>query len=508
VFGINKELKNNIKELDEGDFSHIPWLFCVLPQEKSHRNTIAKAFERALRKMSINDIVRIDEQMRQTTSMEWFINWREQKIEGFFTEKMSKEERCAIIVFASFNPNGFIREEAVRMLKDYDGALPYIILRQNDWVEQVHQAAASSFDKRINCPAIGEIIDSLPYIERLNFGKRNSHQEKIKIFFNRLNSPEHREDLKKGLQSENVKTRRFCVNALFEAGEEGILKIIKCLKMTKDPFLKAMIFRRLCLQKIDLKDIARIFVKDKFYVNRILALQYLNEEQTKDCKDIARRLLLDRNFSVRELAREILPKYEKDFDMRAFYIEKLKSININIVARAITGLGEAGEAEDTQYIVNYLKHSEEMIVRSAIVALMKLSRDKFIGILPEMLRDSRLGIVKTAQKLILKYDFTDYEKILEIFWEIPYEYTKIKCVQILFSATKWNRLIYMLKTLPCDVESVKNLSLKLISNWLFHINRSWVQVNEQQKERIYTLMKKTENQLPESMKRMLEFVLE
>ena len=121
-----------------------------------------------LRPICFDDLVRVDEQMRQTTSMEWSIDWRRISIDNFFTSEMSKDARRAVIVFASFNPNGFIRERAVRMMKDYDGTLPFAILRLNDWVAQVQTAAIEIADYRLSNLAADELIAALPFADKLS----------------------------------------------------------------------------------------------------------------------------------------------------------------------------------------------------------------------------------------------------------------------------------------------------------------------------------------------------
>ena len=115
-----KQLDENIRALNNGDLSKIPWVFCVFSESHSPSKVSASiALRDTLSKLQFSDIIRIDEQMRQTTSMEWNINWCKLKVENFLTPAMNINDRRAVIVFASFNPNGFIREQAVRMMSEY-----------------------------------------------------------------------------------------------------------------------------------------------------------------------------------------------------------------------------------------------------------------------------------------------------------------------------------------------------------------------------------------------------
>ena len=155
--------------LQSGDYSTIPWIFCVLSENHTVAKTVAaKQLRAALDKLSFDELIRIDEQMRQTTSMEWSINWRNYSLDKFFTPEMGEPERRAVVVFASFNPNGFIRERAVRLMKDYPGTLPFTILRQNDWVSQVRSAAVETTDHRLLHLSDGELIAALPFADKLS----------------------------------------------------------------------------------------------------------------------------------------------------------------------------------------------------------------------------------------------------------------------------------------------------------------------------------------------------
>lgn len=73
--------------------------------------------------------------------MEWSINWRKLCIQKAFTSAMCAGERWAVLIFASFNSNGFIREQAVRMMAEYAGTLYISFCVKMMGFMQVRQAA-------------------------------------------------------------------------------------------------------------------------------------------------------------------------------------------------------------------------------------------------------------------------------------------------------------------------------------------------------------------------------
>lgn len=500
----SNQLDKNVKALEQGDHNRIPWIFCVFAEDHTGSKLIAaQALVRVLNELDYDGIIKTDRQMRQTTSIEWTIDWSKKRINDFFTSEMSVAERRAIVIFSSFNPNGFIREKAVIMMKDYENTLPFIFLRQNDWVREVRQTATFAFCEKMQKLNKGELLLALPYAEKLKWSSRGSHGEYTRLFLETLTSNEHRDELMAGLSDSNVRTRRICINALFESLNDNIDMAIKHLKHEPDPFLRRMLFSKIEESGTKAESVARSMLQDKFSANRRAALEYIYETDPDDILNIVNTLLLDRSTSVRTLARKILQVKTDNFDFPSYYI---KALETNTVA-GIAGLGETGRASDTEYIEKYIRDSRTGIVRAALVSLMKLDPEKYKAIVLDMLKDIRPGVVKIAHLLILKYRILEYDRIKEIFAYTPYEITKMKCAALLFTASKWDRLIYMLAAITCDSEKVRQLAYQEIETWLLNFNRSSLPLTSDKKEKIEQLIRNLGVLLPESTQREIHFVL-
>ena len=499
-----KYLDKNITALLEGDISNIPWIFCVFSEKHNpSKLAAAKALNEILGTLSFNDIVRIDEQMRQTTSMEWSINWREYRLNDFFTLQMSKDERRAVSIFASFNPNGFIREKAVNVMSILDGTLPYIILRQNDWVSQVRQAANEAFTYRLHKLSSGEILEALPFAEKLGRCRRISHGEYTSHFFAVLTSPEYSQDLMRGLGDKNVRTRRICVDALFSAKPPKLDLAVERLTREPDPFLRATIFRKLISLGQWLGDAIEVFLKDKYPFNRMLAFQYILDTNMDCAYDVAENFLLDSSAMVRMFAQHFIQKQTPAFDFRSFYLSKLDQNT----AVAICGLGEKGQVSDAIVISKYLEDARISVVKPTMISLMRLDSENYGHTITKMLNDPRAGIVKTARNLIIKANLTCYEIVKEIFTVTTYKHTKLKSLDILFAAPKWPSIIYMLEALSDDDEEIKEKSLVAIKRWLLVFNRSYSLPCKKQTAEIRDLIRSLNKILPTDIQKELLFVL-
>jgi len=335
----------------------------------------------------------------------------------------------------------------------------------------------------------------------MKWSKRGPHGEYMRQFFDKLTSPEYREDMEKGLQSENIRTRRICVNALFDASQPDYSLALRHLLREPDPFLRKVVFERLYLQGQNAVEIAHVFMNDKYPANRALALRVLCESHENGALDIARTMLLDKSALVRELARGIVRQQDPDYVLFVlFYQEHLE----DRTAAAIYGIGETGTQKEADAIEQYVNDNRISVVRAAMSSLMRLNKSKYSDRITEMLNDASVGVVKTAQSLLLKYRNIDFDRVHEIFLNTPFDHTKRKCAAILFTAPKWSSLEYML--LACGVESARELALQAIQKWLFSFNRSFMQPTEKQKECLRISVNKQEV-LPAEIAKHLLLVL-
>jgi hypothetical protein len=499
-----EQLKKHLKLLEEGDTRAIPWLFCIFAgKHDPFKAIVAKALCAVLDNLTFDEVVRVDEQMRQTTSMEWFIDWRMVSVESFFTHKMNDSDRCAVTVFASFNPNGFIRERAVKMMKDYSGTLPYIILRQNDWVNQVRQAAMEASDYRMKNLSAGELLSALPFAAKLSRSGRAYHDINMTCFFSALTSSANAAVLAQGLAAPNIRVRLICTNALLNSQNLSTDLAFMRLKTEPDPFLRAIIFRRLKDIGQNMESAVSALLKDKHPRNRILSFQYLCDTYSEQAYDTAERLLLDKNAIVRENARAFIKKQKPDIDFLAFYREHIE----NNPVTSILGLGETGTFADADSLEPFLNSSGIGVTKAAMTAIMRLDNKKYRNTITEMLTDERAGIVKTAQNLIIKYGSANYLRVREILHSTGHGHTKLKCLAILLTASKWERLIYILEAMSFSDDKIKEITLGAIRLWLQTINRSYALPNDSQVEKIQSLIKDLSSILSSDLKRELLFVL-
>lgn len=482
-----------------GQLEYLPHIVCVFGESSDyHKYIAAKVLNEILKGLSWDEIYKTDKLMRERTSMEWYIDWYRLRIEDLLTADMSENERRTVLIFASFNPNGYIREQAVKELGKYKDTLPFILLRCNDWVYEVCQAALNLALEKLPYAKEEEIIHLLPVMEKLKRsegdGYHNIFPAILDVFQNNRNL------FRKGLCSKDVRARRFCLSLIRNLDQTDYNYLMDYLPQEKEPFLRKIIFQILADNGEDPLESARHFLKDKYPQNRMMALQYLDKHKNDYALPAAITMLVDKNARVRGLARSIVLKYEETFDIRQYYLDHMHSDT----AVCLYGLGETGTREDCSLIENFLLSDEVSVCRAAMTALMQLNPEKYLSRITDLLEADQPGTVKTAAQLLEKHKYYDCNRIFQILNHAACENSKIKCAQLLFQSSKWKSLFYTLILLGSSYEKLETLCQMQIKRWIMSYNKSFSILSEEDKGRIYKLMEEKAKFLsPETVNHIL-----
>jgi len=494
--------------LEGGDRRVLPTLFQLAASEfEEIRTQAAKLLSLLLARLTFDQTVRAEAQIRQATLQLWARDWRRFDPETVFTQGMDERDRGAVVAFSSFHPNGYLREKAVRLLAGYPGMLPYALLRVNDWVPQVRDAAEETADFRLGHLACGELVASLAYADKLSrAGRTGMGLRYLTRIRTALAKPEREGELKAGLTDSNLRTRRFCVQALFNAESPRYDLADSCLETEKDPFLRAEIFRRLQAAGRPMDRAAENFLRDRYYANRATAFRYLLGSGGPDRGiETARKFLLDPSAIVRGLARTFLEKNRAGFDAAAFYRGRIAGEDTP--AAVICGLGETGKPGDAPMLEPFLASERISAVRASMVALMRLDGAKYVPAVTEFLRDDRPGIVGTACSLLLRAD-PDLDRVWEILQESPANGKKIKCFRILLRAGRWRRLRYILDVLDGARGDLADRAMVELERWIEGFNRGYTApLEESERKQILDRIGKLESRIPAKTLRKLRFSL-
>lgn len=447
------------------------WVFCVFAEQSDAAKRRAAGYlAEVLRDADFDKVCRLDREMRDRTSIDWSFNWKELLIDSFFTSDMTEEEKSAVVIFASFHPNGYLRERAVKRIASRQGMLPYIALRLGDWAAPVRRAAQEAFCQKLPACDDRELLAAYPFLTKLRRSERGCYQEVEPLLMENLRTVYGRGSLLRGFTEGTLPARKQCLTMMMQM-QPPDMELLRCYyDNEKDPFLRREI--GVCMinsaQPAQVWEMANPFLRDPCPKNRAHALRGFYERDRLRAADYARDRLLDKNSLVRTTAQDILREVRPDFDLRGVYINALQE-NPRV---AIAGIGETGGAADCSLIEPYLQSGISGEVQAAAAALMRLHPDGYGGAVTELLLSEEAAVVKAAVRVLARYDGLDFERVCEIACAVSDEKKQYRITRLLCGAMKWPRVIWLLRVrLHTRHEKVLALTEREIFSVLSGYNR-------------------------------------
>lgn len=344
----------------------------------------------------------------------------------------------------SFNPNGFIREKALRQLANrFDGReLPFILLRANDWVESIHDQAITALRERLEGDYSRHFTDNLYLIKHLSTLERYNHQGIQELIANVLCSPQCVPELLNYLNSERASERQLAFALLKRIESSNSAKTtINAGLASKDASIRQMALK-LAVETNNVDLIERPMVSlltDSAATVRLEALHWLAEKQ--DCRDILEAAFFDSSFAVRLFARYRL----KEVDAKEIYRQNLQTKNHSLLF-TLRGLIEI-EAKLPIELIEPLTLSSSGKVRALAYELL-LAQGKIANkeaIIFRALLDQSNRCIKSAHKYLeANPDSVAIESIWELFnQELPLA-AKRTLLSAMADSPQWISLPYLL----------------------------------------------------------------
>lgn len=92
----------------------------------------------------------------------------------YYCKHFSRDKLVAVLIVASHNHNGYVREKAVRSLAETQNslAIPHIIYRLGDWVPGVRTAAQEALQKLKTKELVHDLTRNINVLESMQFVER------------------------------------------------------------------------------------------------------------------------------------------------------------------------------------------------------------------------------------------------------------------------------------------------------------------------------------------------
>lgn len=377
------------------------------------------------------------------------------------------ESRSAILGLLSCHYNGYVRQEAVRLLAQINEGIefPFLLIRQNDWVVPICVEAPKAVRSRINAGNLPTLLRYMPLIVHLRKLSRRDHSDTVQQVIEILMRSENEAALFGLLQSEYRDVRRAIARLALDLKNPPPIRLIFEGLRSIDA-----VVRFWCARKVregvpigNLDSVIGFFQADRYMPVRREGLIIESELHPERSVQIWQRALLDRNPSIRELARFHL-RQVPDFQVATYYRESIATHGPS--KTTISGLEETGDRTDLPVLREIIQTGERGLRRAAVSALAAVGQKDVIPELVGYLRDQDPGVAKEAgRRLSSMLESVSSETLFDVVMTCEFETSAQAALELIFKKGKWPSLPWLIRATDHPVAPIAATAKALIESW-------------------------------------------
>lgn len=436
----------------------------------------------------------------------------------YYTPEQAKyeAETAPAIRLASLSTNGRHRERAVRdMINQCDlSALPFILLRLNDWVDQVQQAAIQWFASFAGKIEVGAIVQCLPILSALQERTRSGTSKIVSMLVDRVTSESHPAQVLEVMMSADPRTRLLCFDILHKKGVLEDSTTQTKLLHAPNPILGVLLLKKLRLSRAEIpNELAKQALASRSAMVRRYALYHLTESQMSAQTPLLESCLTDDSKGVRQFAQYHLTRRRTKEELMLHYESVIESnvVSKHQLAAAIAGFHELGGQWPPERYEALANHPSVIVRRAVLTAFAKTHFDHALPWLLTLM-DSRIagslnkvafGLLRHQPQAVgidqLKTWASDLSRS---------DVVRLRALSLIGLRGKWERLPVLVGLLHDSSGLFQERLQANIRAWLLSYNRSQVQPSRPQVENAKEAIKRVEAQLGAHMSRELLALLE
>lgn len=457
---------------------------------------LGKIAHRYISHISISRLIKLGEQFSSYTSLLWSIDWRDVDVKAMSQYFDHIEDYESLLIMGCFHPSGYFREKCICLLTHHPYTLSLVMLRMNDWVEEIQSIAYQlTYHQLLKC-SLNELIQVSYVLMKVRNSQRRSQMNWC-----------HIEKLYKDMLKESINT--FDVHYFMKqdvhnrkafyllTNEENMFSndmLEQLLHYEKDTFCLMLVIRNMLKGLDDLEKISSLMKHRSFYIRKEAYIRYY--EIVQNAWDGIENGLLDRSYSIRDYIRFVIHKHKK-FDILGFYLSHLGC------PEALYGVGECGSADQIDILLPYLEYDDANIVKAALTSLSRFMTYQGSKIYWRFLMDQRISVSKTAYLMIRKNNVhygADF--IYEQYLSSSLEHQQRYLLSLLLEEDSWERLPYLLKLYGYPEAKIQNRIHMRINQ-----RNPYKKVSSDLKERIINCLNCEENVIDENVVKSIMFDL-
>ena len=496
-----KRIQMDIEFLNQGRQNYLAPVYQALASnDEKIVKCAAEAIAAYLAILDTTGFIRLDEQFRQYSSLEWYSDWEKIDLNILKKQIANSQNYIWVMRLGTFHPNGFFRAKCLGELKREKGSLGFWILRLNDWAEPVRKIAESGCRDMIGDYSAEELISILPYLQKASCGNRANrtalkelHKNVTDRIWNQIEHVDWR-----NLQQYDLKTRKYLYQLLLDAHLLSKEEIMQILGVEKSGECQALLLTKRMEQfEVPMQDIDDYLQHKSKLVQRIAL----------DCKysilgdywDGLEKMLLNGSAGIRGTVCFILQRHTT-FDIVSYYVQNLDTSYRKI---CILGIGENGTEKDAEIIMKYLQDADASVVKNTLHAIGLLLKEDAKEIFWQFLQDERPIVMRQANREMIHYHIKyGAKRVYDLLVSTDSLLLKEKLSYQLMRESSWDRLPYALMLYSCEEEIVRNVMQRAVGG-----RNAYAQISREKADWIRELLQDPDNHILEDVQKSIQFDL-
>jgi len=314
------------------------------------------------------------------------------------------DESVQTLVVLSRDYDGFVREEATRCLAKSPApvALQAIVLRLNDWVYEVRQAARDAAVMFLETKRLPAVLAALETIVRLSGKSRTDHSHFVDQVGAFLDQPEHRSAVFTFFRKSRGPVASFLLQRMLCWPEAAQAEVVR-LSTTHKDFLVRSRFLSACEASGTLGEAAlRAFSADRHPRNRQKAFLALWQRAPADQQVLLEQALLDPSGAVRSVA--LWAAKQIGFDLTEFVAAQGngKALAPRVYLGWLQLLGVLKNRESLPLVEKAFDDVRPQVRQAALLAWVNMARETADTPTVQAMLDNSPKVAKMAGQLLRK----------------------------------------------------------------------------------------------------------
>lgn len=476
-------------------------------------NTDAREIHDIVSQLQPLELASVDRRARSMTSYAYYCygeqNWR--SLQPSEVKRLAHLEFApSLLGLASFHYSGYVRGAAVLELASLETGkeLPYLLIRLNDWVPEVRQAATQAVAARMKPEYAGHFLHSISLVFQLRNGGRVDKQF-IDGICSLLKRPENWEILQQGMSAKDQAIRRISFQLAFETEPGVSTSILRMAMADPDAVTRCQaVWHGLSQVNMeDLPEVLRPMLSDRYMPIRREALCCLAQKRPELAKEPLRAALLDKHAAMREAARHFLAIADIG-DVRDFYAQTLQREDKKHIFASICGLGETGSKSDVNLIIPFVGATLSRLRRAAVYAIAKLDFGEHLTTFVKCVADEKPSVSQEAYKALLKEPSAiPLEQLEQMFKDDVNLHVRRNALGLIIHMGKWRRLPTILMACVDANAQIAEMGTAALHKWISSSGRQSEAATRSDFERIQSALVSAEHRLPKNVAKLLRWQL-